>query len=81
MADASMHPVFSQNPLVLTGAVGAYSGEPRLDNGYVIGAVSIFDSKAREFTETEPAVLRPQARSASAFLAVPRQMPSSAWTW
>lgn len=72
VADASVHPVFSQNPLVLTGAVGAYAGEPLLDNGYVIGAVSIFDSKAREFTEDELAVLRHQALLASTVLALRR---------
>ena len=67
-----MHPVFSQNPLVLAGAVGAYAGEPLVDNGYVIGAVSIFDSKAREFTEGELAVLRHQALLASTVLALRR---------
>lgn len=72
VADASTHPVYSQNPLVLAGAVGAYAGEPLLDNGYVIGAVSIFDSKAREFTTAELEILRHQALLASTVLALRR---------
>lgn len=72
VGDASTHPVYSQNPLVLAGAVGAYAGEPLLDNGYVIGAVSIFNSKAREFTTAELEILRHQALLASSVLALRR---------
>jgi len=72
VGDAKMHPVYSQNPLVLAGVVGAYAGEPLLDNGVVFGAVSIFDSKAREFTTAELEILRHQAQLASAVLALRR---------
>ena len=72
VVDAATHPVFSQNPLVLAGAIGAYAGEPLLDNGFVIGAVSIFDSKAREFTAAELEILRHQALLASTVLALRR---------
>lgn len=72
VVDALLHPVFSQNPLVLAGAVGAYAGEPLLDNGFVIGAVSIFDNKPREFTTAELEILRHQALLASTVLALRR---------
>ncbi len=72
VGDAAIHPVYSQNPLVLAGAVGAYAGEPLLDNGFVIGAVSIFDSKPREFTTAELEILRHQAMLASTVLALRR---------
>jgi len=72
VGDASSHPVHSQNPLVLAGDVGAYAGEPLLDNGFVIGAVSIFDSKAREFTKAELEILHHQALLASTVLALRR---------
>ena len=57
VVDAATHPVFYENPLVVAGAIGAYAGEPLLDNGDVIGAVSIFDSKPREFTAVELEIL------------------------
>lgn len=72
VGDASVHPVYSQNPLVLAGVVGAYAGEPLLDNGFVFGAVSMFDSRAREFTTAELEVLRHQAMLASTVLALRR---------
>ena len=72
VADALTHPIFSRNPLVLAGDIGAYAGEPLLDNGYVIGAVSIFDSEAREFTAAELEILRHQALLASRVLALRR---------
>jgi len=72
VADASTHPVYSQNPLVLAGVVGAYAGEPLVDDGFVIGAVSMFDSKAREFTTTELEILHHQSLLASTVLALRR---------
>jgi len=72
VGDASRHPVYSRNPLVLSGAIGAYAGVPLLDNGYVIGAVSMFDIRAREFTTTELEILRHQALLASSVLALRR---------
>ena len=80
VVDASAHPVFFQNPLVLAGAIGAYAGEPLLDNGYVIGAVSIFDNKAREFTAAELEILRHQALLASTVLALRRSARSDVLT-
>ena len=72
VGDARTHPVYSQNPLVLAGAVGAYAGEPLLENGFVIGSVSMFDSKARQFTAAELEILRHQALLASSVLALRR---------
>ncbi len=72
VGDASKHPVYSQNPMVLAGAVGAYAGVPLLDDGYVIGAVSIFDNKPREFTTAELEILHHQALLASTVLALRR---------
>lgn len=72
VVDASAHPVYSKNPLVLMGMVGAYAGEPLLDDGYVIGTVSIFDDKARQFTADELEILRHQALLASSVLALRR---------
>lgn len=78
--DAVSHPVYSRNPLVLTGAVGAYAGEPLLDDGYVIGTVSIFDDKARQFTPAELEILRHQALLASSVLALRRSARTDALT-
>lgn len=72
VADAGTHPVYCQNPLVLDGVVGAYAGVPLVDNGVVLGSVSIFDSRAREFTADELEVLRQQGRLASTVLALRR---------
>jgi len=80
VVDAATHPVFFQNPLVAAGAIGAYAGEPLLDNGYVIGAVSIFDNKAREFTAAELEILRHQALLASTVLALRRSARSDVLT-
>lgn len=80
VGDAFTHPVYSQNPLVLAGAVGAYAGEPLLDNGFVIGAVSMFDSKAREFTTAELEILQHQALLASNVLALRRSARTDALT-
>jgi diguanylate cyclase (GGDEF)-like protein len=70
--DASTHPVFSRNSSVMAGAIGAYAGEPLLDNGFVVGAVSIFDNKVREFTTAELDILHHQALLASTVLALRR---------
>ncbi len=59
--DATSHAVYSSNPLVLAGALRAYAGEPLTYGDHVIGALSIFDSRARTFTTRELAVLRAQA--------------------
>ncbi|WP_407342132.1 diguanylate cyclase domain-containing protein [Pengzhenrongella phosphoraccumulans] len=72
VVDASEHPVYARNPLVQSGLVSSYAGEPLLDDGYVIGTVSIFDSRARHFTSTELEILRHQALLASSVLALRR---------
>jgi diguanylate cyclase (GGDEF)-like protein len=72
VCDASTHPVYAQNPLVLAGEVRAYAGEPLLDDGFVIGAVSIFNKEARTFTAGELEILHHQALLASTVLALRR---------
>jgi GAF domain-containing protein len=62
VADAPAHPVYGANPLVVAGVIGAYAGEPLVDGGHVIGALSIFDSAPREFTTQDLDILRSQAR-------------------
>lgn len=51
-----------------------------LDNGFVIGAVSMFDSKVREFTRAELEILRHQALLASNVLALRRSARTDALT-
>jgi diguanylate cyclase (GGDEF)-like protein len=80
VADASTHPQYSRNPLVLAGDVRAYAGEPLLDNGFVIGAVSIFDRVPREFTTAELEILHHQALLASTVLALRRSARTDALT-
>ncbi len=44
--DATRHPVFADNPLVLSGAVGSYAGAPLLTaQGDVLGTLCIIDTK------------------------------------
>ena len=72
VSDAASHPVYSQNPLVLQGTVGAYAGVPLVDRGVVLGSVSIFDSRAREFSADVLAILRYQGGLAASVLALRR---------
>ena len=72
VADAAMHPVYAQNPMVLGGAIGAYAGVPLIDNGVVLGSVSIFDDRPRHFTDHELSILQHQTQLASAVLALRR---------
>lgn len=64
--DASADVVYAANPLVVAGSIGAYAGEPLVYGNYVIGALSMFDSSAREFTAQQLDVLRAQALLAMA---------------
>ncbi len=66
VADAAAHPVYRANPLVAAGAIGAYAGEPLLHDGHVIGALSIFDHVARQFSALELDLLHAQAGLVSA---------------
>lgn len=72
IVDAASHPTYSQNPLVREGVVRSYAGYPLVDDGYVLGSVSIFDSDARMFSMDELALLAHQTRLASAVLALRR---------
>lgn len=40
VSDASAHPVFAKNPLVVDGVIGAYAGVPLIDDGVVLGSVA-----------------------------------------
>jgi len=72
VSDARAHPVYSENPLVRNGVIGAYAGVPLVDDGFVLGSVSIFGDGAREFTEADMEILRCQAQLASSVLALRR---------
>lgn len=70
VADSLHHPTYARNPLVLSGAVRSYAGEPLLYDGHVIGSVAVFDSEPREFTDQELRILRAQSRLASTVIAL-----------
>jgi diguanylate cyclase (GGDEF)-like protein len=70
--DATTHPVYRANPLVVGGLVGAYAGVPLVEDGAVLGTVSIFDPVAKEFSPATLAILRHQAVLASSVLALRR---------
>jgi diguanylate cyclase (GGDEF)-like protein len=73
VADAAQHPVYSRNPMVLDGVVGAYAGLPLVDNGVVLGSVSIFDGVAREFSPEVLEILGYQTQLAASVLALRRK--------
>lgn len=70
--DALSHPVYCQNPMVIDGVIAAYAGVPLVDNGFVLGSVSIFDEAARTFTPDDLQILREQGHLASSVLALRR---------
>ena len=72
VSDATKHTVYSQNPLVLAGAVGAYAGVPLVDHGVVLGSVAIFDDQARVFSPEVLEILRLQGQLAGSVLALRR---------
>jgi diguanylate cyclase (GGDEF)-like protein len=78
--DAAKHPVYAQNPMVLDGVIGAYAGVPLVDEGVVLGSVSIFDARPREFSSGDLEVLRLQAQLASSVLALRRSARTDALT-
>lgn len=58
VADAREHPLVRDNPAIADFGVLAYAGAPlRLRSGEVIGALSVFDSEPRRWTEQELWVL------------------------
>lgn len=70
--DAGSHPIYAENPLVREGVIGAYAGVPLVDDGFVLGSVSIFADDAREFAAADLEILRCQAQLASSVLALRR---------
>lgn len=70
--DAVAHPVYFDNPLVRDGYIRAYAGVPLVDDGFVMGTVSLFDAKVRAFTSSELEILDHQAALASSVLALRR---------
>lgn len=67
--DAVHHEVFGRNPFVLAGAIGAYAGEPIVHRGVVVGALAVFDSLRRQFSQADLTVLFEQARLVEMVLA------------
>ena len=72
ITDARAHPVYADNPMVVDGVVVAYAGVPLIDDGFVLGSVSIFDDQPRQFTDRELELLEHQARLASSVLRLRR---------
>lgn len=80
VSDAAAHAVYSKNPMVLDGVVGAYAGVPLVDNGIVLGSVAIFDDHARVFSADVLAILRHQGKLAGSVLALRRSARMDALT-
>jgi diguanylate cyclase (GGDEF)-like protein len=80
VTDAAAHAVYSQNPMVLGGVIGAYAGVPLVDNGTVLGSVAIFDDHAREFSADALDILRHQGQLAGSVLALRRSARMDALT-
>ncbi len=64
--DAAAHSVYCANPLVVSGVIGAYAGEPLVHDGHVIGSLSIVDHVSRRFSALDLDILHAQAGLASA---------------
>jgi diguanylate cyclase (GGDEF)-like protein len=80
VADARNHPVFSDNPLVIAGRVASFLGVPLIDeDGFVLGTLSVFDSRPREFTAEDRAALETLVRLVRAVLSLRRQVALHAW--
>jgi PAS domain-containing protein/CheY-like chemotaxis protein len=61
--DATRHPVFADNPLVLSGAVGSYAGAPLLTaHGDVLGTLCIIDTKPLGIDQEQVEILVALAR-------------------
>lgn len=80
VSDAAAHVVYSQNPMVLGGIIGAYAGVPLVDNGIVLGSVAIFDDHARVFSADVLDILRHQGKLAGSVLALRRSARMDALT-
>lgn len=68
--DAPTHPVYRENPLVVSGQIGAYAGYPLVHRGAVLGSVCAFHDRPRAFTATELRILAAQARLAATVLSL-----------
>ncbi|MEO6143872.1 MAG: sensor domain-containing diguanylate cyclase [Dermatophilaceae bacterium] len=80
VSDAAAHAIYSQNPMVLGGVIGAYAGVPLVDNGVVLGSVAIFDDHARVFSADVLDILRHQGKLAGSVLALRRSARMDALT-
>ncbi|GAC1611521.1 MAG: hypothetical protein NVS3B26_25230 [Mycobacteriales bacterium] len=74
--DARVHAVYARNPLVESGALRSYAGEPLRYGRHVVGALSMFDVGPRVFSAADLNVLHSQARLANAVL---RLRSSATW--
>ncbi|MCW2537619.1 MAG: Diguanylate cyclase with sensor [Modestobacter sp.] len=80
VSDARSHPVFSGNPLVLAGRVASYLGVPLIDeDGFVLGTLSVFDSRPREFTAEDRGVLEALVGLVRVVLSLRRRTALHAW--
>jgi diguanylate cyclase (GGDEF)-like protein len=80
VTDAAMHPVFRDNPLVRSGAVASYLGVPLVDeDGFVLGAVSVFDDAPREFSAEAAADLEHAVRLVRVVLSLRRRVAAHEW--
>lgn len=78
--DARNHPAFSANPLVVAGKVSSYLGVPLIDqDGFVLGALSVFETQPREFTEEERDLLQSQAHMVRVVLSLRRRVAAHEW--
>ena len=80
VSDARRHPVFRENPAVLTGAIRSYLGVPLIDeDGFVLGALAVFDDEPRHFSAAEEEVLAVQVRLVRSVLSLRRQVAAHRW--
>lgn len=78
--DAADHPVFAANPLVAAGVVSAYLGVPLIDeDGFVLGALSVFDTHVRQFTAEDQEALQTLAGLVRAVLSLRRRVLRQWW--
>ncbi|MGY1837619.1 GAF domain-containing protein [Blastococcus sp. SYSU DS0510] len=81
VADARTHPVFAANPLVRTGSIAAYAGVPLIDeDGFILGALSVFDDTPRGFTDDDRDVLRTLSGLVRVVLSLRRRAATQTWT-
>lgn len=80
VADTRSHPVFAANPLVRAGKISAYAGVPLIDeDGFALGALSVFDDTPREFTDQEVGVLQTLSGLVRVVLSLRRRVTAHEW--